>query len=136
MKYLLDTNHISPLVTPAHSLRQRFFQQLASDDIFCIATPCITEVVFGLGLLPRAKENLQEWSQLQSCFNILSFQQIEAEQAAYLQIALRRGGHQLATVDALVAVIALRDDLTLLSTDRDFAAIPNLRIENWITKPT
>ena len=33
---------------------------------------------------------------------------------------------------SLIAVIALRYDLTLLTTDGDFQAIPGLRLENWI----
>ncbi len=132
MRYLLDTNHISPLVTRNHPLRQRIFVRLNDEDLFSIATPCITEFIYGIGILPRAKENLQEWAQLQSKFSIVSFQQIEAEQAGHLQIALRRNGRQLGLVDALVSVIALRDDFTLLITDRDFDAIPSLRTENWI----
>jgi len=54
-----------------------------------------------------------------------------ARQAAELQLFLRRRGRQLATVDALIAVIALRYDLTLLSTDNDFDPVPSLRRENW-----
>ena len=130
-RYLLDTNHISPLVTLSHPLRHRIFTNISNEDAFCVATLCITEVLFGMGMLPRAIDNLKEWERLQERFTILSFQQIEAEQAARLQIALRRNGRQLGTVDAIIAVIALRDDLTLLTTDSDFDAIPDLKTSNW-----
>lgn len=56
---------------------------------------------------------------------------LDADQAADLQVHLRRQGRQLATVDALIAVTALRYDLTLLTTDKDFEVIPSLRCENW-----
>jgi tRNA(fMet)-specific endonuclease VapC len=52
--------------------------------------------------------------------------------AAALQSSLRRAGRQLATVDALLAAVALRHGLTLLTTDGDFDAVPNLRLENWL----
>lgn len=55
----------------------------------------------------------------------------EAERAGHLQIALRRAGLQFKTVDAIIAAIALRDQLILLMTDGDFAAVPNLECENW-----
>ena len=34
--------------------------------------------------------------------------------------------------DALIAAVALRRDLTLLTTDGDFAAVPGLLCENWL----
>jgi tRNA(fMet)-specific endonuclease VapC len=49
-----------------------------------------------------------------------------------LQVELRRQGWQLETVDALIVVVALRHDLVLLTTDRDFRAVPSLRCENWL----
>ena len=36
------------------------------------------------------------------------------------------------TIDALIAAIALRYDLTLLTTDGDFYAVPDLKHENWL----
>jgi tRNA(fMet)-specific endonuclease VapC len=48
-----------------------------------------------------------------------------------LRVKLRQNGLQLEAIDSLIAIIALRYDLTLLTTDKDFRAIPNLRYENW-----
>ena len=42
-------------------------------------------------------------------------------EAAALRNACRRRGVQLGTVDALLARLCVRHDLTLLTTDRDFA---------------
>ncbi|MFI5458012.1 MAG: type II toxin-antitoxin system VapC family toxin [Isosphaerales bacterium] len=35
-------------------------------------------------------------------------------------------------VDALIAVVAIRYDLVLLTSDNDFARVPNLEQENWL----
>jgi predicted nucleic acid-binding protein len=40
--------------------------------------------------------------------------------AAALRIACRRAGVQLGTIDALLAQLCMRHDLTLLTTDQDF----------------
>jgi tRNA(fMet)-specific endonuclease VapC len=130
--YLLDTNHASPLVTLGHPLRQRVLQQLDAGDSFAICVPMLTETLFGIGILPRAAQNRAEWAQLQPALPCYIPDETDAMLAADLQIALRRQGRQLATVDALIAVIALRYDLTLLTTDGDFRAVPNLRYENWL----
>lgn len=49
-----------------------------------------------------------------------------------LQVSLRRRGRQLETVDAIISAIALRYDLILLTTDRDFAIVPALNQQNWL----
>ncbi len=61
--------------------------------------------------------------------------EIDGAAAAALQLALRRQGRQLVTVDALIAAVALRYDLVLLTTDRDFQAIPTLRQDDWVRAP-
>lgn len=130
--YLLDTNHLSPLVTKGHHLRRRVFHHLRQSDRVCIAVPALTELLYGILLTPRADENLQEWERLREGFRYYHIDRFDAERAASLQVALRKSGRQLATVDALIATIALRYELILLTTDRDFQAVPDLLQENWM----
>ncbi|MBE7473657.1 MAG: hypothetical protein DPW09_06460 [Anaerolineae bacterium] len=130
--YLLDTNHLSPLITLTHPLRQRVLPHMQTNHTFALTIPILTELLFGIALTPRAKENLGEWLRLKPGLMIFDLDQSDAEQAAELQTLLRRRGRQLATVDALIAAVALRYDLTLLTTDKDFSAIPQLQQENWL----
>ncbi len=131
-RYLLDTNHASPLVTLAHPLRERVLFSLNAGNQFAVCVPVVAETLFGLGMLPRAKRSRSEWKQLEFSISCYVPDANDAEAAADLQIALRRQGWQLATVDALIAALALRYDLVLLTTDRDFEAVLGLRHENWI----
>lgn len=131
--YLLDTNHLSPLVTPGHALRGRVLQRLHLDDHFCIPLPALTEFLYGIQVLPRAKANVAEWDRLKESFFYYELDRADAYEAARLQVALRRRGRQLATVDALIATVALRYGLTLLTTDRDFEPIQQLQQENWLS---
>ena len=130
--YLLDTNHASSLVTLSHPLRQRILQRAQEGHRFAICVPVLTEVLFGISILPRAKQNLTEWARLKPLLPCYLPDESDAEHAAELQVALRRRGWQLDTVDALIATIALRHRLTLLTTDKDFNAVPELEYENWI----
>ncbi len=130
--YLLDANHLSPLVTLGHPLRKRVLSSLQAGNTFAIAAPALTEVLFGISLLPRARQNLEEWDRLKSSFNYYDIDRSYAERAAQLQVTLRRQGRQLETVDALIATVALSHDLILLTSDQDFQAIPGLRQENWL----
>lgn len=130
--YLLDTNHVSPLVTPGHPLRQRVIQHFDGGDHFSICVPVVTETIFGIGILPRAVQNRVEWTRLRPMLPCFVPDENDAIAAAELQISLRLRGWQLETVDALIATLAVRYNLTLLTTDRDFRAVPDLLLENWL----
>jgi tRNA(fMet)-specific endonuclease VapC len=52
---------------------------------------------------------------------------------ARLFVDLRRQGLRLGSMDLKIACIALVHQATLLTRNaRDFAAVPNLRFENWL----
>jgi tRNA(fMet)-specific endonuclease VapC len=106
-------------------------QQQLAGDTFAICIPVLAEVLFGIGIAPRAEQNLQLWVPWEQSFECYVPDGTDAKRAAVLQIQLRKQGRQLVTVDAFIAVTALRYDLTLLTTDKDFDAVPGLRRENW-----
>ncbi len=133
-EFLLDTNHASPLVTLDHPLRMRILSAIQAGESFALTTVNLTEVWYGLSLLPRAVQNQREWVQIRTSLSIYQIEETDALTAAELQISLRRRGRQLGIVDALIAAIALRYDLTLLTTDRDFDAVPDLKRENWLPR--
>ena len=64
MRYLLDANHAAALVTLKHPLRKRVLLRLQADDTFAIAIPVVAETLYGIGLLPRAAQNLAAWARL------------------------------------------------------------------------
>jgi len=46
-------------------------------------------------------------------------------------IELRDQGRVLSQIDMVLAALARQHKLTLLTTDRDFEALSDLRVENW-----
>ena len=75
-----------------------------------------------------------EWERLKPLLPCYMPDETDAELAAELQVSLRRRGWQLETVDALIAAVALRYDLTLLTADKDFQTVPKLQHENWLAE--
>jgi len=130
-EYILDTNHISPLVTYGHPLRDKILARIQTGDIFAIAAPALHEFLFGITLLPRARKNRQEWQKLKGLFKYYRVDETVAEEAADLRVHLRQRGWQLDAIDSLIAIIALKNNSSLLTTDNDFQEIPHLRCENW-----
>lgn len=130
-RYLLDTNHLSPLVTTDHPLQAKIFATIQTGDTFAIAAPVLNEFLFGIRSLPRAQQNINAWNKIEADFVYYAVDKTDAELATDLRISLMRKGRQLGLVDSFVAVVALRYGLTLLTTDKDFLAVPNLTQENW-----
>jgi tRNA(fMet)-specific endonuclease VapC len=133
--YMLDTNHASRLIMQEHPLHRRVLNEIDNGYRFTFCVPILTEVLFGIGILPRAVDNLARWATIRPDFPCYATYEVDAQFAAELQITCRRRGRQLETVDALIAAVALRYELTLLTTDKDFLAVPGLQLENWVMLP-
>ena len=129
--YLCDTNHLSTIVTPGHPVGERIARQIRYGDTFAVPAPVLTETLYGILTLSRAKENFKEWQRSSVMFTYYRVEREDAEDAAHLQVSLRKQGEQLETVDAIIAIIASRYDLILLTTDHDFDAVEGLETENW-----
>lgn len=131
-RYLLDTNHLSPLVTLGHRLIKKVEQVGINGAEMAITVPVLAEFLFGIGMTPRFEQNYTQWLNIRSGFIFYNLDRQLTEQAAQLQVALRKVGRQLFLADALIAVVALKYDLVLLTTDQGFQAAPNLVTENWL----
>lgn len=131
-QYLLDANHISPLVTKEHSLRTRILQQVADGDDFYVPALGLAEAMYGFLTIPRAQQNKRQWESIRSNFSLLTVDGEHVEEATDLRVALRKEGWQLALVDAVIAATAVQNQLILLTTDRDFSRVPLLKTENWL----
>ncbi len=130
-EFILDTNHISPLVTLGHPLREKILERLHSGDNFSIAVPALHEFLYGIALLPRAAQNLKLWHSLENVFTYYAVDEVVAQQSAQLRVKLRKQGWQLDSIDSMIAVVVMQKGLVLLTTDKDFRGIPNLVHENW-----
>ena len=131
-RYLLDTNHASPLVTLHHELRQRILAAMQAGDVFSLCVPVLSETLFGMSVLPRAQQNRAEWERLRANLFCYQLDGQDAEFAVDLQLSLRAKGRQLAMPDALIAAVAIRYGLVLLTADKDFRPLTQLRQANWL----
>lgn len=81
---------------------------------------------------PKAAESIVERF---SALALISPDRDDHVQAAELRNRCRHAGVQIGTVDALIAQLCVRHELTLLSTDRDFVhAAKHCSLKVWIGK--
>ncbi|WP_375395966.1 type II toxin-antitoxin system VapC family toxin [uncultured Sphingomonas sp.] len=119
-RYLVDTNILVYLLAgAAEPLRRRM--ELRAPGSVVTSVLCACEAMVG------ARRNEQEivLGRLLDVIEPLPFDMVAA--AAFVALPFRRG-----KLDRWIAAHALSLDLTLVTNnERDFADIPDLRIENW-----
>jgi len=54
------------------------------------------------------------------------------EQYGSVAKTAKQRGRALSMTDMILASFAIRDNITVLTTDRDFEAFPEVKTENWL----
>jgi predicted nucleic acid-binding protein len=135
-RYLLDTNHLSNLIEPVSALRDRLVQAQRRGDVFGICIPVLCEFEAGISqfLNPdpvrRGMERI-----LRRSIRIWPLDRPVATIYGELYVSLKRQGRALSRVDIILAALAKRDRSILLTADRDFEALPEVKTENWLITP-
>ena len=103
-------------------------EALANGDAIVTTGVILQELLQGFAG-PRADADIVERF---SALPLLAPDRDDHIAAAGLRNLCRRSGVQLGTIDALLAQLCLRHDLTMLTTDRDFAhAAKHCKLRVW-----
>ena len=133
--YLLDTNVISELAKTPPNTEVLVF--LSTQDDFWIPVISLHELHFGLGRLPHGQRRARLESTMAAFVSeyeerILSLDREAAEYAADLRVQAERSGRLLDIGDALIAGIAMVNDLSLATRNvADFDYLPIALTNPW-----
>lgn len=93
---------------------------LVADRAVIVTDPVLMEILAGA----RSRSEWLELRRLMSAFDFASVEGPDWVDAAALQWRLRRAGQPVKSIiDCLIAVVAIRLDVPLLTADEDFARI-------------
>jgi tRNA(fMet)-specific endonuclease VapC len=130
---ILDTNTLSAIVAGVrhHSLSRRLTTEAGR-----LYTTSVNwgEICYGLAKHPAGERLRRRYEEMVlPALELLDFDGACAEVYGRLRAELERGGERLPDADLMVASVALRHDMTLVSGNvRHFARIPGLKLENWL----
>lgn len=127
--YLLDTN-IASLAMRRH---EGVLRRLAQVDVAFLAVSAVTEAElrFGLALLPDSTRLSRMVEEFLSQVAVVPWGSLAARQYALLRARLHKQGLPMGNLDLMIAAQALALGVTLVTNDRAFARITNLKIEDW-----
>lgn len=129
--YLLDTNHLGAALEKDSPVYKRILTARRNGKRVGTCTGVICELAVGIEQTARRDAN---WKALRVRLRQLRVWPIDLETArVYGRVygELRANGRVLSQVDMMVAALARRMDLTVLTTDRDFDALPDVTVEDW-----
>jgi tRNA(fMet)-specific endonuclease VapC len=131
-RYLLDTNHLSALLDDRSGLRERLHQSLKSGHRFGTCVPVLCELETGIYQTRRRDDNRRILAALLRQVRTWPLNPVIAPFYAQIYHDLRSRGRVLSQVDIVFAALARSMNTTLLTSDRDFESVPDLRVENWL----
>ena len=131
MSFLLDTNVcIAYLAGRDARLRDRLLETPSDQTRLCSVVKA--ELLFGARNSGRIEENLRRLQAFFAPFRSLPFDDEAATRYGLLRCQLQREGKPIGANDMMIAAIALAEDATLVTRDRDeFARVAGLRMETW-----
>lgn len=132
-RYLLDTNHISAAIRPVSKLRERIYHEQRKGHRFGTCVPVIAELEAGIYSSQHASDYHRDLGKLLKTVRLWPLDVPTARLYGQIHLDLRRRGRVLSQVDMILAALAGQMNLTMLTTDRDFEALPDLRTENWLS---
>jgi tRNA(fMet)-specific endonuclease VapC len=133
--YLLDTNHVSDAIRRVSRLRDRIQQARRQGARFGTCIPVLCEIEAGIQQTARPASARQTLNRLLRDVRIWPIDRDVAVVWGAVFNELRRQGRSLSQTDIALVALARSRGLTLLTTDRDFEPVIDLRIENWLADP-
>jgi len=130
--YLLDTNQLSEAIRPVSRVRERIAQERLGGIRIGTCVPALCELEAGIHSLVKRDAYRLALGRLLSQVRVWPIEREAAQAYGEVFHELRSRGRALSQVDMMLAALARVMDLTLVTADRDFEALSDLRTENWL----
>jgi tRNA(fMet)-specific endonuclease VapC len=127
--YLLDTNTVSHLIKRHPQVTQRLLA--VPMHKICISAITAGELAFGLAKRPQALALKAAVDEFLLRVEVLPWDEAVSQTYGTLRAQLQSQGKPLAALDMQIAAHALHLKATLVSSDRAFAQVTDLLMEDW-----
>lgn len=132
MRYLLDTNTVSYIARGRSVAARLRLARLQDGEIACISAITEAEIRYGLARNPGANVLRAAMEAFLARMKVLSWGRDEARAYGELRAKLETAGKTLSNLDLLIAAHAVGADAVLVTNDRAFGVVADLRgMENW-----
>jgi tRNA(fMet)-specific endonuclease VapC len=135
-RYLLDTGAASDYIYRRQGVYERAKEEALRGNRIGICGHVLAELWYGIELSSTRERNAERLRRTLPDLVVWPFDIAAAEEYGRLAAQLRRLGRPMQTFDILIAAVALRmGNTTVVSSDSDLNAVPELIVENWAQQP-
>jgi tRNA(fMet)-specific endonuclease VapC len=130
-RYMLDTDICSYIMKRSNDAVLKRLSTVPVSDV-CISVITKSELLFGVEVSPRRRQDAGALSAFLSYMQILDFPDEASQHYARIRADLRRQGSMIGANDLFIAAHARSLGLTLVTNNtREFGRVSRLVIENW-----
>ena len=131
---MLDTNTVSDVARGKSSAARAKLNSLKGSDVACISSITEAEIHYGLAKALDAYQRTLSTELFLGKIKVLSWGRNEAQAYGILRAHQESKGKPLDNMDLLIAAHAVATASILVTRDKVFKHVPQLRgIENWAT---
>jgi tRNA(fMet)-specific endonuclease VapC len=129
---LLDTNSVSAIIKKDDRAVKKLKE--AVDEGKQLFISVITDYEINRGLFAtNATRKLRDYEILRRQLKVLWLDDLKiSKKAAEIHADLKQRGLLIQDADILIAAIALQNNLTVITNDKHFSRIQNLKVDNWL----
>jgi len=130
--YLLDTNICIYIINQNPKQVVDHIKKLKVHQVKLSAIS-LAELEYGVSKSRAREKNRQALIHFASAFDIVDFNDEDAEVFGLLRTDLEKKGQVIGPYDMQIAAQAITRDLILVTNNTvEFARIPNIKLENWV----
>jgi tRNA(fMet)-specific endonuclease VapC len=129
--YLLDTNHVAKAVRQSSPVYRRIYDERRRGRRVGTCIPVLCEIEVGRRQVVHPDAYRRGLDDLLRKVRLWPLTRMTAEHYGEIEADLKRRGRVLSQVDLMLAALCQELDLVLVTTDKDFAALPWLKTEDW-----
>jgi tRNA(fMet)-specific endonuclease VapC len=130
VRYLLDTNMVSYVIKGnIPRVRERLLKVPMAEVGISAVTEA--ELRFGVARKPEAVRLKTAVEEFLLRVEVLPWDSLAAQHYSQIRAALERAGEPMGNLDMMIAAQALAASAVLVTHDRVFRRVKNLKIEDW-----
>lgn len=130
--YILDTNHLSAAIRVVSPLRDRLRQVNRQGFRLATCWTVLCELEEGIIFTADPAQYRRTLKSVLKEVRVWPMDWQVIEKYGAVRKLARERGRALSITDTILAGFAWRDNITLLTTDKDFEAFPEIKTENWL----
>jgi len=129
--FLLDTNQLGQAVTRGSLVHQRIMDARGKGLRVGTCVPVLCEIEAGAEQVHAPDEYRVKLKRLMRQVRVWPIDVVTARHYGEIHLDLKRRGRALSQIDMMLAALARQMRLTLVTSDRDFEALPDIHTEDW-----